>query len=233
MIDADAIVDLTKSVFKNSPALKGPLVSSVDYDAIHTSPLVPLNLNIDADQFLTDIKTFSNYFEKWGKEFDLPRYGLALVNRRGILHTPDVVNGSLMEWNRIHPNEQYTELDFQTPTNVLTVPSLKALSVFNGYWCRSNIFKLEAGSYFHPHIDTVVPSPWLRLWSTTDAKNTVVRFYNSTTKEMEVIDNIESGRIYLIDTSCVHDAHCSDTVYHLFLSVRPGAYKIIKEVLWN
>ena len=233
MIDADSIVALTKSAFKDNPALRGPTVADLDYYAIHTSPMVPLAIKIDCEKFLTEIQTFSNYFEQWGTEFDLPRYGLALVNQRGILHNPDIANGSLMEWNRQNPENTYTELDFQRPTNVLGIPSLQSLAVFNGHWCRSNIFKLQADSFFHPHIDTVVPSPWLRLWGTTDEKNTVVRFYNSTTKEMEVVENIEAGRLYLIDTSRVHDARSTDTVYQFFLSVKPSALNTVKELLWN
>lgn len=233
MIDVDSIVTLTKSAFKNNPVLQGPTVSIHDYYTVHTDPLVPLTIKIDCEKFLTEIQAFSNYFEPWGKQFDLPRYGLALVNRQGVLHNPDRANGSLTEWNRDNPVDTYTELDFQIPTNALTIPSLKSLAVFDSHWCRSNVFKLEAGSLFHPHVDTVVPSPWLRLWATTDAAHTVVRFYNSDTKQMEIVENIESGRIYLIDSSRVHDAQINDTVYHLFLSVQPSALNIVKELLWN
>ena len=77
MINADSIVDLTKSAFKDNSVLQGPTVTDLDYYAVHTSPLVPLTIKIDCEKFLTEIQTFSNYFEQWGTEFDLPRYGLA------------------------------------------------------------------------------------------------------------------------------------------------------------
>ena len=234
MVDSDAIVNLTRSVFERSGALNGrsfETITQTSYSKLHSTPLVPLNIKIDVDQFLTEIKTFSNYFEKWGNDFDLPRYGLALVNKTGVLHTPDIVNQSLMEWNKNHPEQPCLELDFLRPTPVLDIPSLSPLRVFENHWCRSNVFKLEKGSEFKPHIDTLLPSMWFRLWGTTDSKNTVVRFYNKETKEMEEVTGIEVGRIYLIDTSIVHDAFANDTVYQFFLGVKPSAETVIEQLL--
>ncbi len=48
---------------------------------------------------------------------------------------------------------------------------------------------------------------------------------------MKSITGIESGRLYLIDTSQVHDAVSHDEVYQFFLSVSPTALNIIKELL--
>lgn len=234
MIDSDAIINLTRSVFEKSGALKGrtfETITQTSYSKLHSTPLVPLNLKIDVEKFLIEINQFSQYFEKWGTDFDLPRYGLALVNKCGNLHTPDVVNQSLMEWNKNHPDKPCLELDFTKPTPVLDLPSLAPLNVFTGHWCRSNIFKLEKDSEFKPHIDTLLPSMWFRLWGTTNTENTVVRFYDNHTKEMIAASNIEPGRIYLIDTSIVHDAYASDTVYQFFLSVKPSAESIIESLL--
>lgn len=235
MINVDSILELTNRVFKDSGALERDLdvVSYFEYLQLHKQFLQPTSLKIDVDQFLIEIKTYSNYFEPWGKDFDLPRYGLALVNRSGVLHTPDIANGSLMEWNRNNPTDPLLEVDFVQPTPVLNIPSLRPLKIFEGKWYRSNVFKLEKGGLFYPHVDTVIPSPWLRLWATTDAKNTEVRAWDAETKSMKTVEGIESGRIYLLDSSIVHDAHSSDTVYQLFLCVNPSAYNTIKGLLWN
>lgn len=235
MINVDSILDLTKRVFKESGALDRRLdvVSYFEYLQLHKTFLQPTSIKIDVDQFLTEIKTYSNYFEKWGKDFDLPRYGLALVNQTGVLHTPDRANGSLMEWNKNNPDQPLLEVDFTKPTPVLNIPSLTPLSVFEGQWYRSNIFKLEKGALFYPHVDTMIPSPWLRLWATTDPSNTVVRVWDEETKSMKAVDGIEAGRVYLLDSSLVHDAHSSDTVYQLFLCVSPCSYDTVKRLLWN
>ena len=233
MIDADSIIKSTVEVFEKSGALNRVLetVDADAYRALHTAFLVPLDIKIDVDTFLKELQPYQNYFEKWGKDFDLPRYGLALVNRSGVLHTPDVVNQSLMEWNKHNPDKPCLEIDFIDPTPALKVQSLKALRVFNGRWCRSNVFKLEKGAEFKPHIDTVVPSMWLRLWGTTNAEKTTVRLYDPVSKDMKRVEGIESGRIYLIDTSVVHDAYADDTVYQFFLSVKPSAYAIVSDLI--
>jgi hypothetical protein len=235
MINVDSILEFTDKVFKESKALERHLdvVSYFEYVQLHQTFLQPTELKIDVDRFLIEIKTYSNYFEKWGKDFDLPRYGLALVNQTGVLHTPDTANGSLMEWNKNNPNQPLLEVDFVRPTPVLNIPSLKLLSVFKDKWFRSNVFKLEKDACFQPHVDTVIPSPWLRLWATTDSTNTEVRFWNSDTKTMEVVQGIEDGRVYLLDSSIVHDARCSDTVYQLFLCLNPSAYDTVKGLLWK
>jgi hypothetical protein len=235
MIDVDSILTLTNTVFKNSGALDRitETISAEDYKALHTNVMAPLPLKIDVEKFLIEIKTYSNYFEQWGTDFDLPRYGLALVNQLGILHTPDKANGSLMEWNKNHPEDPCLEVDFTVPTPIMNIPSLSSLRIFQGHWYRSNIFKLEKDSLFHPHVDTVVPSPWLRLWATTDSENTQVRFWNTETQSMRTVTGIEAGRIYLIDSSVVHDAHSTDTVHQLFLCLKPSAYGIINDLLWN
>jgi len=235
MIDVDSILELTNQVFKESGALDRRLdvVSYFEYLQLHKQFLQPTSIKIDVEQFSTEIKTYSNYFERWGKDFDLPRYGLALVNQTGVLHTPDIANGSLMEWNKNNPHDPLLEVDFDRPTPVLNIHSLEPLSVFKGKWLRSNVFKLEKGSFFQPHVDTVIPSPWLRLWATTDSENTIVRVWNEETKSMKTVEGIESGRVYLLDSSIIHDAHSNDTVYQLFLCVKPSAYNIVKRLTWN
>jgi hypothetical protein len=234
MIDPDSIFRLTKNIFENSDAFKGrslDFVSEDDYYSIHRRELTPLNLKFDAEFFSKEVEIYDNFFEPWGKDFDYPRFGLALVNQTGQLHKNDTANCSLMEWNKNNPKEPLIENDFQKPTPVLRMPSLKPLKIFEDYWYRSNVFRLEKGATFQPHIDTIVPSPWLRLWATTDPDATVVRFWDPMKKDLRIITGIEAGRIYLLDSSLVHDAYYHDLVYNLFLCLSPRAFPIIESLL--
>lgn len=236
MIDADKIIKDTLHVFNQTVEQRKKFseitefISADDYSRIHKGVLTPLNIKIDVDLFLQEIETYKSYFEQWGTEHThLPRYGLALVNEDGMLKSRDVINGSLYEKNKLNPNTPVIETDFTVPTEVMNLSSLKPLSVFDGHWCRSNVFKWYEGAEFMPHIDTVIPSPWIRLWAATSTDNIDVRFYNG---EMVSVENIEAGRVYVIDTSIVHDAKCKKgTVFQLFLSVRPSALGIIADLM--
>ena len=68
---------------------------------------------------------------------------------------------------------------------------------------------------------------WIRLWATT-SPDIVVRFYNPTTGELEQCTDIELGRVYVTDTSIVHDAYATgNNVHQLFLSVLPSAFDVL------
>jgi hypothetical protein len=240
IVDAEKIIQDTKDVFfrseiqkKNFSKIKD-FVNETDYKRIHKTFLTPLKINIDVDLFLTEIEQYSRHFEKWGSTHsELPRYGLALVNQDGKLKSNDPINGSLYEWNEKHPDHPIIESDCKLPTEVIQLKSLTPLSVFHGMWYRSNILKWESGAEFKPHIDTVLPSPWFRLWGTTDSKNTVIRFCDHNTKTMKDYSNIESGRIYLIDTSVVHDAYSTGDVYQFFLSVNVASSNKLESLICN
>jgi hypothetical protein len=113
----------------------------------------------------------------------------------------------------------------------MQINSLRPLDVFKNYWFRSNILKWQVGAEFKPHIDTILPSPWLRLWGTTDSKNIEIRYWDTDTNQMQAVQNIESGRIYLIDTSRVHDAFGHGDAYQFFLSVSPDSIEKIQSLV--
>lgn len=240
IVDADKIISDTLKVFFKSEAQQKKFssitefVSEQEYRDLHKEFLTPLAIKIDCDLFSKEINTFSNYFEQWGNEHThLPRYGLALVNQDGMLKSKDPINGSLYEWNMRYPDTPIIESDCRVPTPVMKMESLKPLQPFSDQWYRSNIFKWGKDAEFKPHIDSVVPSPWLRLWGTSDAANTEVRCWDPVTKKMKTLEGIETGRVYLIDTSLVHDAISHSEVYQFFLSVRPTAVNIIKDLTWH
>jgi hypothetical protein len=233
MLDADKIVQNTLELFKDEVSKIKNFVSVEDYAELHPQPLTPTSIKVDVEIFLKDIERYQDYFMQWGKHHShLPRYGLALVNLDGVLDAVnDPTNGSLYEWNSHNPDNKILECDCTSTTEVMDMPSLKDLAVFDKHWCRSNILKWDTGAEFVPHIDNGIPAPWLRLWGTTDSVNLDLRFYNKETKQMELVTDIEPGRIYIIDTSIVHDAKGNaDNIYQFFLSVLPSAVNTLKEL---
>lgn len=238
IVDAEKIIQDTKDVFFKSDIQKNKFskikdfVDEDSYKQIHKEFLTPLKIDIDIDLFLTEIEKYSMYFEQWGTGYtELPRYGLALVNQDGKLKRQDPINGSLYEWNHNNPENPIVEIDCKVPTEVLFLESLKPIRIFDGHWTRSNILKWHSSAEFKPHIDTLIPSPWLRLWATSN-KDIVLEYYDDDKKTMVSINDIIEGKLYLIDTSKVHYARSNnENLYQLFLSVSPSAYGLIKELL--
>jgi hypothetical protein len=201
------------------------------YQHLHRSFLTSTTLKIDVELFKSEIKSFSDYFFQWGKHHaELPRYGAALVNQDGILHNnSDPINGSLYEWNSLNPDHSIIESDCQMPTEIMNLPSLSSLDIFRDCWYRSNILKWNKGARFLPHIDNLLPAPWIRLWGTTSS-NISLRYWNNV--EMIEVKNIVPGQIYIIDTSLVHDAESfEDDVYQFFLCVSTGAYDLLERLV--
>jgi len=231
-IDAESIVKETIDIFEKSGAADiyrscKYLIEDEDYKDLHPSFLTPLDIKIDPDEFNKEILNYQDTFEQWGQDHThLPRYGAALINQHGTIIKDDPINGSLMAWNRDHPDQPLIETDCQTPTKLLLLKSLAPLDIFKGHWCRSNILKWGETAKFLPHIDTIVPSPWIRLWASM-SNDVTLRFHNKETGCLEPVD-FELGRLYIIDTSLVHDATATgDGVYQLFLSVLPTARNLI------
>lgn len=235
IVNSKKIISDTLNVFNQSLSQKEKFlkikshVDEIDYRILHRNFLTPLSIKIDCDLFLKEIIQYSDYFEQWGTyHTHLPRYGIALVNQDGILKKQDPINGSLYEWNLKYPDNPIIETDCLTPTKILKLKSLEPLSIFKNHWCRSNILKWHTTAEFKPHIDTVIPSPWLRLWATTDPINLHIRFEKKE-NNLSRVTNIEKGRIYIIDTSIVHDAiSYGDDIYQLFLGVLPSSINILK-----
>jgi len=235
MLNVTQIINNTVKDFQNNTHKFNYLetIDNRDYISLHTKPLVPLDIKIDCNLFLKEIEKFDRHFQKWGNHTDLPnRFGISLVNADGNFIDNDPINGSLHIWNRDNPGIPLIETDFKIPTPLMDIDSLRSLQIFNNYWCRSNILKWYKDAEFKPHIDTFLPSPWFRLWGTTDSNSMELIFYNADNQPIN-IDPIESGRIYLINTSLVHYARCvNNTMYQFFLSVSPKAYtKLLQLVL--
>ena len=235
-VDAEYIVNESKRIFLSSDIQKQKYnslegwIDGKEYDQLHPSFLSPIDIKINVELFNKEIVTYKNFFEQWGNEHThLPRYGLALVNETGKLHLNDPVNGSLQEYNFKHPEHPLLETDFVKETEVMNISSLEPLQQFNGSWLRSNILYWEDGAHFKPHIDTICPSPWIRLWGTTST-SIKLRYVNDNTL-VDTFD-VEPGRLYIIDTSIVHDARCEGASgYQFFLSCCTGLYGRLNDLM--
>ena len=212
------------------------VITEQRYRELHTKNLVPLDITIDVDQFMSEISKYDSYFKYWDHRgiCDIERYGLPLVNMNGkIDNTPEPMVGSLTQWNMLYPEEPYIDIDFTTPTEIMQLDSIQPLKrYFDGHWSRSNILKWGVGGRFDPHIDNKIPAYWYRLWGTTNTDSYVLAFYDEATDSFIKEENIEPGRIYLIDTAKTHIASSSiDLIYQYFISVKPSAYETIKKLM--
>lgn len=203
-------------------------VDATSYYELHQEFLTPLDLKIDLTVFENEIAEFDSLFRRWGQK-DLPRFGLPLINLTGKLDDQqDPSIGSLEEYARLNPNNFYIENDFVTPTSALDMNCLSVLDPLKPYLTRSSILKWNSGAEFVPHIDTIVPTPWLRLWAVSTADDFTLAYFQNAV--FQTVTDIEPGRLYLIDTSRVHYAKSfnADTVYQFFLSTNSLALPTIK-----
>jgi len=208
-------------------------ISEQSYRELYNKPLVPTTIKIDVNQFEDEITQYDRWFEQWGHTFEhLPRTGAALANMDGILKENDPVNRSLYEYNVDNPTAPLFDCDFTKPTEILDLPSLQPLREFDSFWCRSNILRWDKGAHFYPHIDcTADRVHWLRLWGTT-SNNIRMRFQGNDPDVLEEHEDIEPGRIYLIDTSLIHDARCIEgRAYQFFLATLPQSFFILEDII--
>ena len=244
IVDREQILQDTDNAFNSTPQQKEAvskleervgIVPEKAYKALYTAPLVPTGIKLDVELFNFEIRKYDNWFEQWGHTMDyLPRKAIALVNEDGHIKTDDPVNKSLYEYNVDNPSDPKFDCDFRKATEILDLPSLEPLNIFDPYWCRSNILKWEEGGKFVPHIDcTLDKVHWLRLWGTT-TNNLRLRFDIHGDGELIEHEDVECGQIYLIDTSLIHDARCiKGTSHQFFLAVLPKAYHLLADLASN
>ena len=223
--------EIIKNKIKNAEC-----ITEQRYRELHTKNLVPLDIVIDVDQFTTEIAPYNSYFKYWSHRgiTSIESYGLPMANLNGkIDNVSEPTVGSLTEWNMLYPDNPHFDLDFVTETEIMQLSSLQSLKYyFDGHWSRSNILKWGADGQFYPHVDNVVPAYWYRLWGTTNTDSYLLAFYDEATDSFIKEENIEPGRIYLIDTAKTHIAKSSiDTIYQYFIGVKPSAYETIKKLI--
>ena len=199
------------------------------YDELHTNFLVPLDLYINGEQ---EFKQKSDLFYIWGDNRPelKTRKGMALVNLDGQNNSEDVSIGPLDHHNKKYDegleDECYLECHFTQPTPQLD-GACKELKKFD--LGRSSILWWQSGDNFVPHVDVVLPTVNLRLWGCNNASNVRLRYKSG---EDMVEAKYESNRLYLIDTSTVHDAYAYEEVYQYFIALLPTEknYDLIRKL---
>lgn len=204
------------------------------YNSLYESNLVPTSIKFDIDLFEKTMKKYSSYFKIWSNnrpEVMYSRLGIPLVNLSGRIDDKfDLTIGPLDYYNKNNPGYELWESDIKTPTDLLAEKCFDVLNPIKPYMLRSSILKWHPGGNFLPHIDTVVPSPWFRFWGTNNTNNIKLRFYESTDQSSCVVEeNVEAGRLYLINTAKLHDALCiNDVGYQFFICVNNDCYDTAK-----
>ena len=166
-------------------------------------------------------KTTPDLFFIWGDNRPelKTRKGMALVNLTGKNDPDDISIGPLDLHNKKYDQglveECYLESHFTVHTNEIDY-SCKELKKFD--LGRSSILWWQKDDNFVPHVDVILPTVNLRLWGCTDASKVRLRYKSG---EDMIEANYESNRLYLIDTSIVHDAYAYDDVYQYFIALLP------------
>lgn len=205
------------------------------YYRLHTDAILPTKIKIDIDLFRKEIVKYHNLFRQWGNNRNyLPRYGISLVNYTGDIYGEnDIACSPLDQYNAgVKKEDHLTEFDFNKKTELFAnLKSLDSLNLISEFMLRSNILLWHKHANFIPHIDTAPLNNYnLRLWGTDDPSNYNFYFLN---KQVNM-DDIEPGRIYLIDTTIWHWAEAkADWIYTFFISTTNSieCFETIKKIL--
>lgn len=208
--------------------MKAEKVPSETYSCLHRQFLTPLPLFCDNVE--RDFGKIPELFYLWGdNRVELKtRKGCALVNLDGKNEADDLSIGPLDHHNRKHAkglvSKCYIESDFTSHTE-----QMKYMSVLKQFdLCRSSILWWQKGDNFTPHIDVLLPAPNLRLWGCTNAAHMQLRY-----GEDMIESEFESNRLYLIDTSIIHDATALGEVYQFFIGLLPTEknYNVLQDLI--
>jgi hypothetical protein len=211
-----------------------PKCSIDEYDALHTDVLMPTSIKVDVESFRDTMRKYNSFFKSWSKnrpEMWEIRKGLPLVNLTGRFDDEDDVTiGPLDYYNKLHPDKKLLECDITIPTPVLHEQCFSPMDILKPYLLRTSILKWDNGANFVPHIDMIAPTTHLRLWGTDNPDSIKLRFESDNAEFVE-IENVEPGRLYIINTAIMHDALCTGTTgYQFFISVRATAYDLLKHI---
>lgn len=211
-----------------------PKCQEKEYRELHTSLAMPTTIKIDVNSFRETMKTYDKFFKTWSNnrpEMMEIRKGLPLINLTGNYDDDDDLTiGPLDYYNKNNPTRRYNETDIITPTPVLDEACFEPMHILKPFLIRSSILKWEAGANFVPHRDLETPTPHFRLWGTDNPDVIKLRFENADGELVE-IQNIEPGRLYIIDTAETHDALCvNDVGYQFFIAVNSFAYDLLKRI---
>jgi len=219
-------------------------LSHSEYQKLHPVNLQPLDIMFDIDLFEEQMKQYRLAFRQWGeKHTDLKRYGLPLVNSNGSLHNnPELTCIPIDQTNdKLLPEGKFiSDNHFNVPTEALNLSCFDVIESFKPYMIRSCILHWMKDAKFYTHTDLYMPAPFLRLWGTTKPDGMQFRFdkrrQSCHTRQIENYDyelvaeeNVEAGRLYLVDSFVIHDAFATDDdVYQFFIALTVNSIDEIK-----
>lgn len=205
-----------------------PKLENEKYYKLHEKLITPTDMKIDVDLFMNEIKDYQSCFSEWGRLFtQYPRYGAPLVNLTGKLdEDPDPSRMPLDEYIMFE-NKILHDVEITQKTQLCEMKCLQPLNNMLKYMVRSSLLKWDNTGHFKPHADVLLPAPNLRIWGTTSA-NMVLKI------DGQKIKDIEPGRIYVIDTSKIHEAWSyEEDVYQFFIALTIDSYDTLYESCSN
>lgn len=209
---------------------KLPRLSMEEYRRLHTKPLVPLDIQINIEQFEIEFEAYKSMLRRWGtRHQQYPRYAVSLYNLTGRLDDEvDPACWPLDQWWKEHPDQMYWDHDFNKPTEIMNLPSLRPLHPLQPHMIRSNILYWNKTGHLRPHVD-IVPEyiTHFRLWGTNVDSSKYILKYG----EQQITD-FEPGRIYLIDTILTHEAYAAaDGVCTFFIAIDATSKSLIESLI--
>lgn len=222
-----------------------PRIDPKKYESMHQGKkFIPLNFTIDLELFNSEVFRLKNKFESWGiRKTELSRKGIALTETsEKVVHDykSGPANWPLDVWNWYHPEKPLADVDFNSVSKYSRqFKSLQEiLSTFDGHLGRTNVTWWNSGDYFNTHFDVDLDHPInYRLWLSNYTGNEHKLFMGerSPDRNMTQISNeMEPGRLYLIDTSRYHKGEATvDNVFSLLMTLQPSATNLLEKLLNN
>jgi hypothetical protein len=191
--------------------------------------VVPLNIKIDCNRFMSEIKQFDTDWVDYLPRTDRPnnRQALTLTNLPGTDHKTNV---SLAQASYA-ANRKLSELEFNQPTDVYK--SCRSLHNFLDQWQplgRTFLVKSNVGGYFVPHRDhPSMPRDVFRLIVFLNNCNPLDYDWLMDDRKMQ----IEMGRVYYVNTRMTHRTiSWVNNSIHLILNV-PFTSESVSKIVAN
>lgn len=194
--------------------------------------LMKFRYNFDAIDTMQELKKYpKNEWPRYNPRKKIERYCLDLTG----LPSGNENVSSLNEYNQ-HTNKTFKNSDFNHPTEIYhNLPTIKAvLEPFRPWLGRTHIIRIDAGGYFPPHYDSIVPD-------TSDVDIRLVAAINNTNNQNfkwlydydDKVLNMNDGELWVINTAKPHSLFSFiDDVVIMVANLKFDQY-LFKELLEN
>jgi hypothetical protein len=193
-----------------------PEIMANELTLLNLGPFEPLNIHIDLQKYLQEIKEFDGQWVDYLPRTDRPnnRQALTLTNLSGKTHqdVPSLAEASYAAGRRL------SELEFNEKTEVYN--TCTSLQPFLDSWQplgRTFIVKSNTGGYFVPHRDhPSMPRECFRLICFLNNCGPLQYDWLMDDRKM----NIQMGQVYYVNTRMTHRTiSWVDNSQHLILNV--------------